>query len=76
MSAEYFAPHIRLIHELRLHGIFHSINDRLPLAWYKHHLKKLAIAPEKLTRITSLIDECIILRREGQEPPHKDERYI
>ena len=76
MKKDYFAPHIRLVHQLRVFGLFFDINARLPLAWLRHHVAKLSDDKRKLDYIRSLIDECIELRRDGHEPAHKEERYL
>lgn len=75
MKKDYFPAHVMLVNWLRLLGVYYSINDRLPLAWYRHHVTKLTDDPKKLAAIRALIDECVVMRREGHEPEHKDERY-
>lgn len=73
--SDYFAPHIRLIHWLRVLGLFYDINARLPLAYLRHYVLKLTNDKEQISAVRKLIDECIVLRREGHEPEHRDERY-
>ena len=73
--ADYNAAHVKLITRLREVGIYHDMNDRLPLARYKHYLKMLPLEAVFVEDLVKLIDECIVLRREGHEPGHKDDRY-
>jgi hypothetical protein len=67
----YWELHVALIEKLRLLGLYYQHKDRLELAWLKHQLKK--IPGENLT---SEIDTLITLRTLGQEPAHKDGRYL
>lgn len=73
-EAVYWAVHNKLIHKLREIGIHHSFKDRLELAWYKHHIKK--VTDKSVTDIIGLLDHCIQLRIEGLEPQHKNGRYL
>jgi hypothetical protein len=73
--SDYFAPHIRLVHWLRCFGVYYDINARLPLMYLRHHVQKLTDNQAKLEEVRKLIDECVTMRREGQEPFHKNGRY-
>lgn len=73
---DYWAPHMRLVLKLREIGVFHSMNDRLPLFQYRNEIDKFKVNADLKRLILSLIDECITLRREGHESKHVDGKYV
>jgi hypothetical protein len=72
---DYRAVHERLVKKLREVGVHHGLSDRLPLAFYRQYINKIPGDPGKIYEIELLIDECIVMRREGNESEHKDDRY-
>jgi hypothetical protein len=73
---EYIELHKELIHWLREFGVYHRLDDRLDLAWYRNNLKYAADSEApNFEPVIALMDKLVILRTQGKEPIHASGRY-
>lgn len=72
---KYRQAHNMLVNTLRFVGLKYYYEDRLPL--FKLWLKIRKMRPTEHTRaVMDHIEWCIQLRTLGEEPPHKNNKYL